>query len=242
MIKPDFERDGIKLYCADCMDVLPHLSGVDAVVTDPPYGIAFVKGKSGTEGAYRGKVPASESRHDEPIIGDSEPFDPSHLLAFENVLTWGANHYCKKLPSCGRWLAWNKLEYLESFDSFSDIEFAWHSIGKVSRVLNYMWKGGLACRKAGENNGKRDHPTQKPVGLMCWCLEQVKSKEGDTILDPYMGSGSTGVAAVRMKRKFIGIEKEPKYFDIAVKRIERALSEERSSLFPVAKEIQRELI
>ncbi len=213
----------VQLYRGDYLDILPAIEAgsIDAVVTDPPYGIGYVKGKGGSQGAYRGR-PASESRGTKIIKGDQKPFDPSPLLRFPNVLMWGANHYAQKIPSeRGRWLAWNKLEHVETFDSFSDVEFAWHSIGRASRICNYMWKGGLACRKKGEENGARVHPTQKPVGLMMWCIEQVG--DASLILDPFMGSGTTGVACLRTNRKFIGIEIDEKYFEIAVKRIEAEL-------------------
>jgi site-specific DNA-methyltransferase (adenine-specific) len=221
------------LYCGDCRDILPSLPPVDCVVTDPPYGIKYVKGKGGSDGAYRGKVSAANSRHHAAIIGDDKPFDPSLLLQFDNVLMWGANHYCKRLPDGGRWLAWNKLGTIESFDSFSDVEFAWHNKGRASRICNFMWKGGLACVKKGEDNGRRYHPTQKPVGLMAWCLDQVGSQPGQTVLDPYMGGGPTGLACIRTGRNFIGIELERQYFDIACQRIQKEWN---------AKKSQRELI
>lgn len=199
------------LILGDCLEVLPTLEAksVDAVVTDPPYGISYVKGKGG-----RG---VHTRRNIEPIQGDDQPFDPSPLLRFQNVLCWGADNYASRLPR-GRWLAWSKLAGMESWDSFCDVEFAWHSRPGASRIFELRWKG-IACVKAGEGYGVRVHPTQKPVGLMTWCLEQVGAKEGYTILDPFMGSGTTGVACVRTGRKFIGIEKEPKYFDIAKRRI-----------------------
>ncbi len=208
------------LYLGDCREVLPTIA-FDAIVCDPPYGISYVKGEGGRQGAYRGR-PASESRHIEAVTGDAEPFDPAPLLAFDNVLMWGANHYCQDLPRrTGRWLAWNKLGNIDSFDDFSDVEFAWHSQGRASRILNYMWKGGIATVKRGEDNGIRSHPTQKPIGLMCWCIELVGEKS-QIICDPYMGSGTTGVAARRMGREFMGIEIEQHHFDVACRRIEAA--------------------
>jgi site-specific DNA-methyltransferase (adenine-specific)/modification methylase len=210
-----------ELYLGDCLEILPQLpaGSIDAVVTDPPYGIGFVKGRGGRQGAYRGR-PAEAARHLEAVTGDDRPFDPASLLSFPNLLMWGADHYARRLPETGRWLAWNKLGHIEPFDSFCDVEFAWHSLKGASRICSFMWKGGLACVKIGENNGRREHPTQKPVGLMRWCIEQVKVNERAMICDPYMGSGTTGVAAVRLGRRFIGIEIEPKYFEIARKRIE----------------------
>lgn len=207
------------LYLGDCLEILPTLGQVDAVVTDPPYGIGYVKGSGGRTGAYRGSK-ENCGRNTAPIVGDDRPFDPIPWLAYRNVLMWGANHFVRRIPEgCGRWLAWNKLDDMEPFDDFSDVEFAWHSLGKASRICNFKWKGGIARVKAGEDK-TRDHPTQKPVGLMLWCLNQIGAAE--TILDPFMGSGTTGVACVKMGRKFIGVEIEPKYFDIACRRIEEA--------------------
>ena len=204
----------VQLYCADCRDVLRTLDKVDAIVTDPPYGIAYQRGRGG-----RGK---HNRRNDEAIIGDQAPFDPSPLLTYENVLMWGADHYRQRLPNGGRFLAWNKLGGLQPWDDFCDVEFAWHNRKGAARIFNWMWKG-ICANKAGENNGRRDHPTQKPIALMKWSIEQVG--EAATILDPFMGSGTTGVAAIQLGRKFIGIEIEPKYFDIAVRRISAAYSE-----------------
>ena len=202
------------------------LTGVDAIISDPPYGIGYVRGRGGKQAGYRGKVSAEDSGNYEPIVGDDKPFDPSHLMSFGNVLIFGANHYCKRLPDCGRWLAWNKLGDVETFDSFSDVEFMWHSKGgRASRICNYMWKNGLVCRKQGEDNGRRYVATQKPVGLMVWCLKEAGTKPGDLIVDPYMGSGSTGLACLRTGREFIGIEIDSERFEIACERIGREFND-----------------
>jgi site-specific DNA-methyltransferase (adenine-specific) len=194
------------LYNADCRDVLPLLGKVDAVVTDPPYGISHVKGTGG-----KGK---HNVRNIAPILGDDEPFDPSPFLGFEHVIMWGANHFAARLPH-GRWMAWDKLAGLPEFDSFSDVEFAWRNGRGKDRLFSHLWKG--ICQ-ASEKGDRRDHPTQKPVALMRWCIEQLPDPQ--TILDPFMGSGTTGVAAVQMGRGFIGIERDADYFRIACKRIE----------------------
>lgn len=208
--------DGVELWLGDCRELLATLAGVDAVVSDPPYGIAHVKGEGG-----KGK---HNRRNIAPIAGDAEPFDPSPLLTFGNVLIWGAEHYAARLPAdSGRWLAWNKLDDMESFDSFSDVEFAWHSRKGAARIFSFKWKG-IASVKAGEEPG-REHPTQKPVALMRWCIEQAQVPKGGLVLDPYMGSGTTGVAAVKLGRRFTGIEIDAGYFDIACRRIEAALRE-----------------
>lgn len=126
-------------------------------------------------------------------------------------------------PRGGR-LAWNKLGDMEPWDSFCDVEFAWHSKEGAARIFSMKWKG-LACDKAGENNGLRLHCAQKPIRLMVWCLESAGVLAGQTVLDPYMGSGTTGIACLRTGRNFIGIEKDPKYFQVALDRIRREIAQ-----------------
>lgn len=212
------------LILGDCLEILPTLGKVDAVVTDPPYGIGYAH--SGFHDGSIGKTKAANKRGAPPVVGDDKPFDPSPLLTFPNVLMWGADHYFPRLPDSGRWLAWNKLGHMEPWDSFSDVEFAWHSGEGAARIFSMLWKG-LACDKRGENGGLRDHTTQKPIRLMEWCIQQAKVPDGATILDPYMGSGTTGVACVNLGRKFTGIEIEEKYFSIACRRIEEAYKQPR---------------
>lgn len=210
---PKVEIGQCTLYQGDCRELLPLLPKVDAVVTDPPYGIGYQKGTGG-----KGK---HSVRNIDAIEGDAEPFDPSPFLDFSDVILWGANHYAARLPH-GRWLAWDKLAGMTEFDSFSDVEFAWRNGRGKDRVINHLWKG--ICKDSEKGGGKeRWHPTQKPVEVMRWCLEQIP--DARTVLDPFMGSGTTGVACVKLGRRFIGIEIEPKYFDIACKRIEQAYSQ-----------------
>ena len=200
-----------RLILGDCLEILPTLPKVDAVITDPPYGIGYSKGTGGKGNHTR--------RNIEAIAGDDAPFDPSPWLAWPCIM-WGANHYSGRLPH-GRWLAWNKLGTLEPWDSFSDVEFAWQNQRGADRIFNLLWKG--ICQGEKDDGGSRGHPTQKPVALMKWCLGFVP--DAQTILDPFMGSGTTGVACAQLGRKFIGIEIEPRYFDIACRRIERAYAQ-----------------
>lgn len=204
------------LHLGDCRDILPTLGKVDAVVTDPPYGIGYQKGSGG-----RGK---HSFRNIEAIAGDTAPFDPEPFLAFPDVIMWGGNHFAARLPH-GRWLAWDKLAGMPEFDSFSDVEFAWRKGRGKDRIFSHLWKG--ICKASEKAQGKeRWHPTQKPIALMKWCLGMI---DAGVVLDPYMGSGTTGIACVEMGRPFIGIEIEPRYFDIACKRIEEA--QRQSDLF-----------
>jgi site-specific DNA-methyltransferase (adenine-specific) len=199
-----------ELWLGDCREILPLLPKACAVVTDPPYGIAFERGVGG-QGVQK-KLKRSYG----PIAGDDVPFDPSPWLSWPCIL-WGANHYSERLPH-GRWLAWNKLGTLKPWDSFSDVEFAWQNIRAADRIFSLLWKG--LCQGEKVDNGARGHPTQKPVALMEWCLGFLPG--ADAILDPFMGSGTTGVACQKLGRRFVGVEVNPAYFDIACRRVEEA--------------------
>jgi DNA modification methylase len=219
--------EGVTIIQGDCLQCLPIQA--DAVVTDPPYGIGF--NHSGGHGRFSqvGVTNASRQRGNHPVYGDDTPFDPTPWLSFDNVILWGADHFYPRLPDRGRWLAFNKLSDMEPWDSFSDVEFAWHSREGAARIFNMKWKG-VACEKSGEDNGLRLHPTQKPVRLMVWCLDQAELPEGATVLDPYMGSGTTGVACIRTGRRFVGIEIDAGHFANANTRLQRELA--RGPLLP----------
>jgi site-specific DNA-methyltransferase (adenine-specific)/modification methylase len=201
------------LYLGDCREIAPGLERPAAVISDPPYGIGFAHGGGG------GCLARSTQFAGEAIHGDAEPFDPAPWLgAAERVTLWGANHYAPRLTASPSWLTWDKRDGVCSNDQ-ADCEHAWTNNGGPARVFRHLWNGML---KASERGVVREHPTQKPVALMRWCIEQAKVPPGGVILDPYMGSGSTGVAAMQMRHPFIGIEIEPRYFDIACRRIEEA--------------------
>jgi len=189
----------------------------DALVSDPPYGIGHRhSGKLGA--AYAG---AKVKAHTDRVIGDDKPFDPAMWLGYPIVILWGADHYAQRLPH-GRWLTWDKLGGKESWDSFGDVEHAWQKRQGAARIFRYLWKG--MCQGAGEDKGtKRTHPTQKPVCVMRWCLDIAKVPIGATVLDPYMGSGTTGVACVRTGRNFIGIERDAAHYKTACDRIAHEL-------------------
>lgn len=222
------------LYLGRCEDVLPTLSGIDAIVSDPPYGIAHKAHANGrSTGAQKRR---NKSYGSATIHGDDSDFDPSHLLGFPSVILWGANHFASALPR-GRWLAWNKLGGLEPWDSFSDVEFAWQNERGSDRIFSLLWKGLAQGEKTG--GGERFHPTMKPVRLMAWCLSFVPNAK--VVADPYMGSGTTGVACAQLGRRFIGIEREPSYFDIACRRIEEAYRQPRLFDEPAPKPLQDKL-
>ena len=188
------------LYCGDCMDILPTLDKVDAVITDPPYGIGANRQTLG-----KGKKEFSRG-------GDWDESTPEISLcvgAGKLLCFWGGNYFSDQLPVTNDWLIWHKKN---DGRSFSECEMAWTNFGKQTRHISHHWSGE-----------EKNHPTQKPLQIMHWCIEQAGNP--GTILDPFMGSGTTGVAAIQLGRKFIGIEREPKYFDIACKRIEQAVAQ-----------------
>jgi len=199
---------GQVLLQGDCLEVMLGLGKVDAVVTDPPYGIGYKGGIPDTGLSSTGHVNAA------PIHWDGKAFDPAPWLQWPCIL-WGANHYAAQLPH-GRWLAWNKLGDKQPWDQFSDVEFAWQNNRAADKIFSHLWKG--LCQ-AGQGE-KRHHPTQKPVALMEWCLGFLPYAK--TILDPFMGSGTTLVACQKLGRRGIGIEIDPDYFDIACRRVEEA--------------------
>lgn len=198
------------LYLGDCMDILPTLPKVDAVITDPPYGIS----RSGQQETFT-KSAKHKRKHFEDLGWDEgrpnkELFDLM-LKSGKKCLIWGGNYFADMLPPTMGWLYWDKGQ---KGLSMSDGELAWTSEQKALRSI-VVNRGALVGS---------EHPTQKPIQVMTWSIGQIGNPE--TILDPFMGSGTTGVAAIQMGRKFIGIEREPKYFEIACKRIEQATRQE----------------
>jgi site-specific DNA-methyltransferase (adenine-specific)/modification methylase len=205
------------LYLGDCLEIIDLLGGGMAVVSDPPYGIAFAHGGNDASGIGGGKYSTKFAKA--AIVGDDRPFDPSPLLKFgSECILWGGNHFANRLPSSSAWLIWDKRAASGHSNDFADCEIAWTNLGTVARVFRHHWDGMM---KASERGQPRVHPTQKPVALMAWCVRMIS--RGATIFDPFMGSGSTGVASVQEGRPFIGIEIDEGYFDAACARIAGAL-------------------
>jgi site-specific DNA-methyltransferase (adenine-specific)/modification methylase len=224
------------LYRGDCMDVLPLLDKVDAVITDPPYGINRDKGMG------LGGVSLTGNRNNHLKRYESNDWDKerpnssifkSFLDLSKTSIVWGGNYFTDMLPVSGKWLFWDKLQ---TMPSYSDGEMAWTNIDGDS-VKQFTYNGSGLHSKEKD----RVHPTQKPLALMRWCIDQCKNNP-QSILDPFMGSGTTGVAAMQMGRSFIGIEREPKYFDIACKRIEQAQKQGDFFVEPVKKQEQTALL
>ena len=222
--KPYAEGKGWTLYHGDCLAILPHLPKVDAVVTDPPYGVSE---RTNRKSAGRGKL--AECNDFPPVHGDDKPFDPSAWVAFDRVCLWGGNYYANRLPFVSKWLIWDKRDGMNSNDN-ADCEIAWTNAPGPARLIHHRWNGMI---KASEQDERRVHPTQKPIALMEWCIEQVGVPHEGVVLDPYMGGGATGVACLKTGRSFIGIEIDETYCEIAAKRLRRAEAD-RGELLPLA--------
>jgi DNA modification methylase len=194
------------LILGDCREILPELGKVGACVTDPPYGIAE-KWQGGKGHGWGRACAASPLRNSWDAAAPSEDTLAQILACSDQQIIWGGNYF--PLPPSRCWFVWNKPE--RGF-TLAEAELAWTNRDNVVRVFD-----------APRSEPDRLHPTQKPVALMQWCIEKTTG----TVLDPFMGSGTTGVAAIKLGRKFIGIEIEPKYFDIACRRIEEAWKQPR---------------
>ncbi len=208
----------VKLFCGDCLEIMPTLDKVDAVVTDPPYGIGVTICNNNSERwSAPPAIQAQKQEWDENIVVDVIPLI---LKCSDNIIIWGGNYYAHLLPPKSCWLVWDKM----SSGVFADCELAWTTKNTAIRLFQYLWNG---FRK--QQPEARFHPTQKPLALMEWCLSFLP--DAVTILDPFMGSGTTGVACVNTGRNFIGIEKDPQYFEIAKERIAEAERRKNNEFF-----------
>lgn len=209
------------LYHGDCLEILPMLDKVDAVVTDPPYGVGY--------DPQVHKLYSSTTNNRTKIVGDDKEPDLSVIFDIDAPkVMWGAENYYKQLPHRGRWICWFKRSGVTRPNSMhsGDFELAW--MDKTSgfyKYVNVVHGGVINADSTFGNNQKRDHPTQKPIAVMEFSIQQFKKLT--TVLDPFMGSGTTGVACANLGRKFIGIEIERKYFNIACERIDAAYSQMR---------------
>lgn len=206
------------LYLGDCAEVFPLLTGDEAIICDPQYGAGrFVSNHNSS----RKGMGATMTRTDGDFgatVADALPFDPAPFLRFKNVVLWGANHYCDRLPAGHRWLTWDKLDDKTPVPGTSDTEYAWTSERGPSRTFTHLWRGIMRAGEENVSNGGKLHPYQKPVALMRWCVELQPF--APVVADLHMGSGSTGIAALRMGRQFVGCELIERHFDIACERLE----------------------
>ncbi len=194
------------LYLGDCMDILPTLGKVDAVVTDPPYGIGIAANP------FRQKYEKKEWDNSLPNLT---------ILPDCPTIIWGGNYF--PLPPTQGFLIWDKVQP-QDFSS-AQVELAWTNQEKPAKLF-----------RRHVVSYEKHHPTTKPLELMVFCIEWLGNHE--TICDPFMGSGTTGVACAKTGRKFIGIELDPDYFEIACRRIEDAYRQPDLFIEPPEKQIQ----
>jgi DNA modification methylase len=212
-----------RLILGDCRDARWNLGADDACVTDPPYGI----------GAAKKNAHSSIRDNDAWVNADWDDGRPPasifrRMLLAREVAIWGGNYFADMLPASSAWLAWVKPQADTGF-SLADMELCWTNLGFAARTKRLPRRDG------------NDHPSQKPIEVMEWCVRHLPEPAG-LVCDPFMGSGTTGVACANLGRRFIGIEREPAYFDIACKRIEAAYRQPRLFAEPVVKPVQPSLL
>ena len=210
-MKPYYDHNGITIYHGDCLEIMPHLEPVDLVLTDPPYGIKRDKGFGGFRGFGGFGKPIATRRYEDDEWDENRPEKESFGLILKKAsvsMIFGGNFFADILPQGKHWIVWDKKN---TMPSFGDAELIWTNIPRTSvKIITAEYNGLIGKEKT------RFHPTQKPLKLIIELLMRYKYR---TILDPFMGSGTTLVAAKELGRKAIGIEIEEKYCEIAVRRL-----------------------
>ncbi len=213
MIGPHWQSDcgQAKLWLGDCLRILESMQdgATDAVVTDPPYGIGEAAGKNKSRTCLAVSRDYGNANWDNQI--NQPAIDQCRRISKQQVI-FGGHYYTLPPTSC--WLVWDKMK---GATDFADCELAWTNLKKAVRQKRHRWQGML---KDGQDQ-RGLHPTQKPEDVMRWAVQFTK---GDIILDPFMGSGTIGVAAIKLGRKFWGIELDDNYFEVAKRRIIEALA------------------
>lgn len=216
-MKPYYETPNGVLYHGDCLEILPQLEPVDLVLTDPPYGVKMDKGFGGFGGFG---TPIVRKQYVDEWDADRPPKECFELIQklSKRTIIFGGNFFADILPRSTHWLVWDKKN---TMPTFGDAELIWTNIKRKSIKIKVCEYNGLLGKE-----GKRVHPTQKPLKLMIDIVEDY-SKIEECVLDPFIGSGTTAIACERLSRKWIGIEKEEKYCEIAAKRIEQERAQKR---------------
>ena len=215
-MKPYYQDKWATIYHGNCLEIMPKLEPVDLVLTDPPYGIGYDKRQDemADSGRVSNKGRWKKYNDNWDIKVDLECFIEIEKIS-TNQIIWGGQYY--DLPSNRKWLIWNKIQ--RSYQNFSDGEMAWTSFKSGLHIFDMSKIDAYVNKTDG-----KFHPTQKPVELFIWILKKF-AKNTDTILDPFMGSGTTLIAAKQLNRKAIGIEIEEKYCEIAVRRLAQEVME-----------------
>ena len=205
-------------YNMDCMEGMKQIPDkyFDLAIVDPPYGINMDGGKIGGDNLGMAKEHIKKSWDELP---PSEEYFKELIRVSENQIVWGANHFISKIPfdsSC--WLVWDK----DNSGNFADCELAWSSFDTAVRKFRFRWNGML--QENMKNKEVRIHPTQKPVALYHWLLNNY-AKEGDKILDTHVGSASSLIACHDLKFEYLGFELDEDYYNTATERIKKHIAQ-----------------
>lgn len=230
MITPTIEL--LNIDCMEYMATLPD-KAFDLAVVDPPYGIGF-----------DGEKPTMVKKHPKKYVQKDWDINSPDQLYFNelrrvsvNQIIWGANHFISKIPfdsSC--WIIWDKVK---GAFSLADGELAWTSFDTAVRIFKYQWHGFIQHDMS--NKESRIHPTQKPVALYRWLLQNYAS-HGDRILDTHLGSGSSAIAAHKMGFTFVGCELDKDYYDASIKRFKEQTVQQDMFTEPIVKPTQQTLL
>ena len=208
--EPYYDHGGITILLGDARDLRTEVAGlcIGAVVTDPPYGIGW--------------VPRVNHRGADHVWHDDQQFDPEPWLGIGgHHLFWGAQYFANRLPNSESWLTWVKRPVHRDFSNdkrtYATTELAWSDFGCKPGFVVHVWDGGM---RAGTSENRHFlHPSQKPLEVMSWCLGKLPAECKGPILDPFMGSGTTLVAAKGLGRRAVGIEIEERYCEVAANRL-----------------------
>lgn len=241
MSRIEILAEGVTLYLGDCRDVLPPLGLHDVGLFDPPYGQKIAakprvgnEGKQLERGNSRSPYDGSAGRmavtvHETSDWDNEPPTAEIWSIAASKatkVIAFGFNRLAHLFGSTPKLLIWDKKGKNGWDDTFADAEVAWtRDVSGPTRVYRHLWVGGI--RASEHHKGAKVHPAQKPIAVMDWCLNQAGA---GSVLDPWMGAGSTGIAAVNQRRSYTGIEINPAYFDIARRRIAEAIASRDAAL------------
>lgn len=204
-----------EIILGDCLDYMRTLPDkcFDLVLTDPPYGIGEANGKNKSRG-YLDPARDYGKKDWDAAAPSKEYFDEMRRVS-KNQIIFGGNYFAEYLTNSPCWIAWNKLN---GASDFADCELAWTSFKSAVRLFEYQWNGMLQGEKKYKE--ERLHPTQKPLPLFLWLLEKY-STPGQTVLDPFSGSGTTAIAAHRLGRQFVCVEKDAEYYEASVERLRK---------------------
>ena len=205
----------MQLFNEDCLDVMRRLAdkSVDLILTDPPYGIGEAAGKNKSRGNMAVAKDYGDLEWDNAI--PSKAYFDEIMRVSKHQVIFGGNYFVEHLRNSPCWIVWDKDN---GENDFADCELAWCSFSSAVRRLKLRWNGMLQHNMKEKEH--RIHPTQKPVRLFEWILEKY-AQPGWVIMDPFLGSGSSAIAAKRLGYEFIGVEREKTYFEAALERIPR---------------------